>query len=819
MRSPLLQGPQPPPIETVLATLLNELGAVPDDVVLVLNDYHVVDAPDIGSGMAFLLENLPPRAHLVIATRADPALPLARLRARGELVEIRAADLRFTPDEAAAYLNEAMGLDLDAPDVAALEGRTEGWIAALQLAALSIRGRDDVAGFIAGFAGDDRYIVDYLVEEVLHRQPGQVRSFLLHTSILDRLTGPLCDAVTGGAGGKAMIEALDRGNLFLVPLDDRRRWYRYHQLFADVLRARLLDEEPDLVPELHRRACDWYEQDGDRSAAIRHAMAGGDAARAADLVELAIPAMSQARREATLRQWLEALPDEVLRVRPVLSNACAGSLLVRGEVEGVEERLRDAERWLGATDQAADPYAGRAGSMVVVDEAAFRRLPSSIAVHRAGQALILGDVAGAAAHARRVLDLVGNEDHLERGGAAALLALAHWTTGDLEAAGRWYATGMASLEKAGHLSDVIGCALALADIRLAQGRLGEELRTLEQGLALATGPGGQVLRGAADMHVGISTILRERDDLEGARRHLSEAEALGEGNGLPQNRYRSRVALAAIRHADGDLDGALELLTEAEHLYVGDFSPDVRPVAAVRARVLIAQGKLSEAWGWAREHGVTTADELSYVHEFEHATLARLLLAQGAHDRSERGTREAMDLLERLLGAAEEGDRNGSVIEILVLLALARRAHDGVASALASLNRAVALAEPEGYVRVVVDEGPPMAALLKLAAKQPDTPGYLRRLLAAVSTAEGSTLVKQPLVEPLSERELEVLHLLESDLDGPDMARELTVSLATVRTHTRNIYAKLGVNSRRAAVRRAAELGLLSRTRDHRPAP
>ena len=422
----LLQAPQPPPIETVLATLLNELGAVPNDVVLVLDDYHVIDARDIQDGMAFLLEHLPPQMHLVIATRADPALPLARLRARGELVEIRAADLRFTPDEAAAYLNEVMGLDLGARDVAALEARTEGWIAALQLAALSMQGRDDVAGFIAGFAGDDRYIVDYLVEEVLQRQPEQVRSFLLQTSILDRLSGPLCDAVTGQDGGKAMLEALDRGNLFLVPLDDRRQWYRYHHLFADVLRARLLDEQPDRVPELHRRASEWYEQNGDRSEAIRHALAGEDFERAADLVELAIPAMRQERQEATLRRWLEALPDELIRVRPVLSvGVCRDAPGQRGEVEGVEARLRDAERWL---DTTADGRRGIDGpdrlAMVVVDEEAFRRLPGAIAVYRAALAMALGDVAGTMTHARRALDLVGEDDHLGRGAAAGLLGLA-----------------------------------------------------------------------------------------------------------------------------------------------------------------------------------------------------------------------------------------------------------------------------------------------------------------------------------------------------------------------------------------------------------
>jgi LuxR family maltose regulon positive regulatory protein len=268
-----LHALQRPPIETVLTALLNDLAAIAADIVLVLDDYHVIDAREVQDGMAFLLGHLPPRLQVVIASRADPALPLARLRARGELAEIRAADLRFTPDEAAAYFNEMMGLQLAVQDVAALEGRTEGWIAALQLAALSMQGRADIAGFIAGFAGDDRYVVDYLFEEVLQRQPDDVQAFLLQTSILDELTGPLCDAVTGHGGGKAMLEALDRGNLFLVPLDDRRQWYRYHHLFADVLRARLLDEQPDQVPDLHRRASAWYERSGEQPIAIGHALA------------------------------------------------------------------------------------------------------------------------------------------------------------------------------------------------------------------------------------------------------------------------------------------------------------------------------------------------------------------------------------------------------------------------------------------------------------------------------------------------------------------------------------------------------------------
>jgi LuxR family maltose regulon positive regulatory protein len=797
----LLQAPQPPPIEAVLATLLNELGAVPSGVVLVLDDYHVVDAREVQDGMAFLLGHLPPRVHLVIASRADPTLPLARLRARGELVEIRAADLRFTPDEAAAYLNGVMGLGLAARDVAALEGRTEGWVAALQLAALSVQGRDDAACFIAGFAGDDRYVVDYLVEEVLQRQPEQIRSFLLRTSILDRLGGPLCDAVTGQDGGRAMLEALERGNLFLVPLDDRRRWYRYHHLFADMLRARLLDEQPDQVPELHRRASAWYEQHGERSEAIRHALAAEDFARAADLVELAALALLRSRQEATLLGWLKALPDELLRRRPVLSNFYAAVLLQGGELEGVDARLRDAERWLDP-DMRERSDALSAG-MVVVDDEAFRRLPGSIAVHRAGHALVLGNVAETVKHARRALDLVVEDDHLGRGGAAALLGLASWVTGDLEAAHRTFADGMASVQRAGHISDVLGSAIALAEIRRAQGRLREAMRTYEKALQLGTEQGAPVLRGTADMHVGMSELCRERDDLPAATRHLQTSQELGESAGLPQNRYRWRVAMARIREAQGDPDGALDLLDQAERLYVGDFFPNVRPVAALRARVWVAQGRLGDARDWARERGLSGADDLGYLREFEHVTLARVLIA-------ERSIREAVELLERLLRAAEEGERTGSVIEILVLQALAHQARGDIRAALVRLERALTLAEPEGYVRIFVDEGAPMAVLLEEAAEHGLAPRYVGRLLSASGKTEHRPPVSQVLIEPLSERELDVLRLLGTDLDGPDIARELVVSLNTMRTHTKNIYAKLGVNSRRAAVRRAEELELLS---------
>jgi len=822
----LLQSPQTP-IEAVLATLLNDLSASSNDVVLVLDDYHVIDGSDVQDGMAFLLEHLPPQMHLVIASRADPALPLPRLRGRGELVEIRAADLRFTPDEAAAYLNEVMGLVLTAQDVAALEGRTEGWIAALQLAALSMQGRADIAGFIAGFAGDDRYIIDYLVEEVLQRQPDNVRSFLLKTSILSRLSGSLCDAVTGQDGGKPMLEALDRGNLFLVQLDDRRQWYRYQHLFGDVLRAHLLDEQPDRVHELHLRASDWYERNGERSEAIRHALAAEDFERAADLVELAIPAMRRSRQEATVRGWLETLPGELVQLRPVLIVGYAGVLLLGGELEGVEARLEDAERWLDTTAaNHVGPGASPAG-MVVVDDEEFRALPGTIELYRAALALARGDVPDTEGHARRALELSPEEDHLRRASASGLLGLAYWTSGDLEQAHRAYADCMAGLRRVGHVADTFGCAIALADIRRRQGRLGDAMHTYEQALQLASEQGGSVLRGTADMYVGISELHRERNDLPAATQYLLRSQELGEHLGLPQNPYRWRVAMARIREAEGDLSGALDLLNEAERLYVSDFFPNVRPVPAWRARVWVEQGALGEALGWARERGLSVDDDLSYLREFEHITLVRVLLAQHTAERVDRSLHEAAQLLDRLLQAAEAGGRTGSVIEILVLQGLAHQTQGDIPAALVSLQRALTLSEPEGYVRVFADEGPPMAALLRAAARVAHgeqkgiTRDYARRLLAAVDKAEDRTPGSQGLaedrhglVEPLSKRELEVLRLLGTDLDGPDIARELVVSLNTVRTHTKNIYAKLGVNNRRAAVRRAEQLDLLSRTRD-----
>jgi LuxR family maltose regulon positive regulatory protein len=799
-----LQPPQPP-TGAGLAGLLNDLGGLAHDVVLVLDDYHVIEAREVQDAVGFLLEHLPPQVRLVIAGRADPPLPLARLRGRGDLVEIRAADLRFTPGEAAAYLNGAMGLTLTAQDVDALEGRTEGWIAALQLAALSMQGRDDVAAFIAGFTGDDRYIVDYLAEEVLQRQPEDVQLFLLQTSILDRLCGTLCDAISGQDGGSARLVALERRNLFLVPLDDRRQWYRYHQLFADVLQTRLLAERPDDIADLHRRASAWYQGSGEMSEAIRHSLAGEDFERAADLVELSIPAMRRSRGEAAVHNWLRALPDEVVRARPVLCVGFAGALLTIGEFDGVEPRLRDAERWLDATGALVGGQ-GTPAQMVVVDDDEFTRIPAMIGMYRAALAMARGDIPAVARHAERALGLTGDEDRLWRASAAALLGLANWTSGDLEAGHRAYTECVAGLRRAGHVADTFGCAIALADIRRTQGRLVEAMRTYEQTLHLAAPHGGSALRGTADMYVGMSEIHREHGDLPAAIGDLLRSQELGDHLGLPQNPYRWRIAMARVHEAEGDMGGALELLDDAERVYVGDFFPNVRPIPALRARLWIAQGQVDQALGWAQEHGLSAEDELSYLHEFEHITLARALLAQSTNG---AGLDDACRLLERLLHAAQTGGRAGSVIEILILQALTHQVRDDVPTALVALHAAMALAEPERYVRTFVDEGAPMAALLRAAAQETISAGYVRRLLAALPRRVKDTAIGGVLIEPLTERELEVLRLLGTDLDGPDIARHLVVSLNTVRTHTKNIYSKLGVTNRRAAVRRAGELDIL----------
>jgi len=806
-----LQSPQIPPIDSILTALLNEISVIPDDLILVLDDYHLTDAKSVDDALTFLIEHLPPRMHLIITTREDPSLPIPRLRARNQLTEIRAADLRFTPSEAREFLNQVMNLDLSVEAVAALETRTEGWIAGLQLAALSMKGQEDVHGFIQAFAGDHRYIVDYLVEEVLRRQPETVRNFLLQTSILDRLNGSLCEAVTAQSGSKSKLEQLQRGNLFLIPLDDKRDWYRYHHLFADVLRIHLMTEQPDLIPALHKRASEWYEQNGLTADAIRHALSADDFERAANLIERSLPIMRQSRQESTLLSWLKALPDKLLQSHPVLNVNYAGTLLQNGQFDGVESRLRDIERWLATPEDIRI-------RPVYVSEEEFQRLPSAVAMYHAAIALAKGDVANAMEHAHKVLELAREDDDFPRGAASSLVGLASWTSGDLETGYRMFAEGMAHLQNVGFIPDVIGGSVTMADIRITQGRLREAMSIYERGLQLATKQGAPILRGAADIHVGMSGLCYERNELNTAEQHLLKSKELGELNWLPKNPYRWRIAMARIQEAQGELDEALDLLDEAEPLYVSDFSPNVHPTSALRARVWIKQGELDKALDWARERKLSIEEEPSYLREFEQITFARILLSQYQSDHSISLLHDAMRLLQRLLKAAEEGSRIGSVIEILILQALAHQMQEDIPAALPSLERALKLAEPEGYMRIFLAEGSSMAELIREIDPRGILPNYTHKLLSALEVEDQGTDEETPssaepastsMIEPLSQRELDILRLFKTELSGPEIAQELVIALSTVRTHTKSIYNKLNVNSRRGAVNRAIELGLI----------
>lgn len=795
------------PAELVLGDLVNDLDTLAGPTVLALDDYHVITSPGVHEALRFLLTHAPRHVRIAMTTRSDPPVPLARLRSTGALVELRAADLRFTPAEAGTLLTEVMGLALTPDEVHTLEQRTEGWAAGLQLAALSLRDRPDAAAFVDAFAGSHRFVLDYLVEEVLERQPEDLRRFLLDTCVLREMTGSLCEALTGRAGAHDLLERLERENLFVVALDEDHRWYRYHHLFADALRVRLQARHPERVAALHACAGRWLAEHGLLSEAVRHTIAGGDHERTADLVELALAGLRRERQDRTILEQLAALPGHVLRRRPLLATTAGWSRLAAGDVDGVEAWLDMAE---AALDEAAPApvwvtAAPSLAAAVTARAAELRGLPAMIAVYRASVAQARGDVDGTVAHARRAFERAAADDHGSRGAAAGFLGLAAAAAGDLATAVDTFTDAVASLRAAGMVADELGATVVLAGMWLARGSPIEARRLYERALAAAERHPGPVLPTVGDLHVGLADVLREQGDLDAARRHLEIARDLGDRASLPENRHRWYTASAGLLQARGDLDGAVAMLDLAEPLFRPGYFPDVRPIPAARARVHLAQGRLDAVRAWARQRGVDATGSPTYLGEYDRLTFARLLVAEGR-------PADALALLDGVVEAAAAAGRDGSLVEARLVRALARQATGDPTAATTDLGAALATGVPNGYRRLFLDEGPALTHLLTTTARggEPVARAHAATLLAvAQQPARGAAQTGPNLEEGLSERELEVLRLLAGELTGPQIARRLFVSVNTLRTHTRHIFTKLDVNTRRAAVRRATELGLL----------
>ncbi len=798
----MLQSSHVPEIEPLLTTLLNEIDSGPHDFMLVLDDYHILDSKPVDQALNFLVGNLPPQIHLVITTREDPSLPLARLRARGQLTELRTADLRFTSAEAAEFLNQVMGLTLSAEQIAALEVRTEGWIAGLQLAALSMQGLSDVDAFIKSFTGAHHFVLDYLLEEVLHQQPENIQAFLLNTSILNRLCGSLCDAVLldPSISGQVMLESLERANLFIVSLDNERHWYRYHHLFGDLLRQRQgQNRKPEELASYHIRASEWYEQNHEEAEAFQHAVAAEDFNLAIRLAEKFWQGMNQSFQSATWLGWVKQLPESLIRTRPVLCTQLGWAFMDMGDIESSESSLRDAELCLET-------------SAFVTDEKEAQTLPARIAFARAYNAQARRDFPATVKYAELAIELAPKGDPFMRAGAAAILGGTYWARGDLDSARKSMSDWIDSSLKAGNYIFSIASESGNAEIQTAQGYLREALRTYEQSLQHAAAYGNEVKQILAHHYLGVALLHHEMGNDESAAQSFQQSMELGEQSTLVDFPYRRSLAQARFKESAGDFDSALAFLDEASRLFISTPIPNTRPVEALKARIYLKHGQLSKAQAWARECGINVSDELSYLREFEHITLAQVLVAEYQSTSSEDKIQAALGLLSRLLQTAEDAKRMGSMIEILTAQALAFRAHGDARQAHASLSHALTLAEPEGYFRFFVNEGKPMAELLaQLSQSHVDDrlTTYIRKLLNASDKTRSEPASPQSLIDPLSERELEVLHLVADGLSNDEISQKLFLALSTVKGHNLRIFGKLQAKSRTEAVARARELGLL----------
>ncbi len=810
-------APQPPATEAVLTGLINEIAATAEPLCLILDDYHLIAARPVHDGLAFLIDHLPAPVHLVIASRADPPLPLALWRGRGQVTEVRAADLRFTPEEAAAFLHQATGLKFSEEDVVALERRTEGWITGLQLAALSMRDREDVSGFIQAFTGSNRYVLDYLTEEVLQRQPDPVQAFLLQTSILERLCGDLCDAVlqnqptresTGEptqstdlptcrfVDSQEILEYLESANLFIVPLDEERRWYHYHRLFADLLRARVEEAQPRRVAELHRRASAWFEERGMVEEAVTHAVAGEDLARVGMLIERhGLPTLMRGEL-ITLLRWIAALPEERVLTSARVCVLHAWALLLTGQGRAVEPRLGQAEQRLRTAPD--DDLAGE------------------IAAILAYLTLQRGDVAGTVELARQALDLLNPESLGIRGVVYFVLGGSHLLRGEIAEASEAMARASAVGRRGGNIHVAVPALNSLAGIQMLQGHLHQAQATAREAVRLATGSTARPLPIAGGALSALAELAYERNDLKAALAHAREGIKLGRRWGNAEALGNSYLTLAQVLIGRGDLAGAREALQEAEQMS-RDLEPNplLTQLHAGWARWWLARGDLKAAADWAEETQESILDRLNPLGAGEALALARARLALGQPD-------AALEVLSPVLGLAHSQGLNGVAVEALALQSLALQAREAIEPALEALGEALALARPEGYARRFVDLGPALARLLsaydRRAAGDDALQTYTRELLRAMAEtgtarahapAPPSTDRKSAPLESLSPRELEVLAQVAEGLSNREVARRLYIAESTVKSHLNAVYGKLEVKNRTQAVARARALGLL----------
>jgi LuxR family maltose regulon positive regulatory protein len=827
-----IQSPQPPPEETLLTSLLNDIAEIPDPFALVLDDYHVITENQIHELVTFLLKNLPPQMHLIISSRSDPPWPLARYRVRGEMNELRQGELRFTIDEATTFLNKVMGLNLTAEEIAILDSRTEGWITGLHMAALSIQSRTDVRSFINSFSGSHRFILDYLLEEVLDQQPPNIQDFLLKTSILERMTAPLCAALLEGSKTQAVTSGetvrdtvylstrlvqeilvqLDHDNLFIVPLDDQRLWYRYHQLFSDLLRSRLGQFHPDQVANLHVIASTWHAQNGLIQDAIEHSLKAQDLERAADLIKENAEQWMMRSEVSTLLRWIETLPDEMVRNRPLLLVYQAVALLWDGHpLVEVEAHLQQA--------QNADINYEISGEIDVV-----------CAIIDSYQ----GNIENSVKLIRRGFEQIPNDRYFFRGFASATLGTNFLWEGDLEHAIEAYDESLRIGQQTSNLTLTVLAHCYQAEANEMRGKLKAAKRSY--GLALQEGADGlgRPLPVTGVALIGLGNLLYEWNDLENAATHFQEGIALA-SRWAKVTTYNGYKGLAIVQQSQGDMEGAREALRKAQEITVqfDAMEMDDLIVAANQALVWLRGGELDKAIAWANEHPLRIefgrgAEEkqgkvspLSFLEARLAIILARVWIAQGMRESNNSYLADVVFFLSTIQTQAQAAGWGRIEIISWIYLSLAFQALEDNNRALTFLERALTRCAPEGYMRLFLDEGRPMKALLQGILRAGIETTYVNQLLTAFETESlgefpGAKVDKrialghpQTLADPLSNRELQVLRLLTTNLTSTEMAEELYVSVSTVRTHIKNIYNKLDVHRRYEAVELGKKLGLL----------